>query len=385
MNLEKIFGKNVLSEKADCIVYGSDASMLEGETKAVVFATSTEQVQELVRFAVRTNAHIVIRGAGTGLAGGAVPDKAVVLDLSKMNKFRVDRKKKVAVVEAGVILDDLNEELKPDLRFPILPSSHSVCTIGGMLATNAVGNTAIKYGKTGDWVEELEVVDGNGNLMEVREEQLEDFVGKEGTTGIIVRAKLKLTLPKRIKSMEFVMIDDIKDVVRTVEDYRKRDVVAIEFFNKKSADLANLRKINHLLVAFESDEGRDKDEEIFESYWRKRDSMACVGAGAGYIVMEDPKIPAAKLGEFLKWVEEHDIPCFGHIGLGILHPQFKTDQKKLIDEMFEFVNKLGGDLSGEHGVGISKKKFVRKEYADLIKRLKQKYDPYIVLNRGKII
>ncbi len=386
--LNEIVGKeNVLESKIDLVVYGSDASMAEGKAKTIVLPTTVEQVQKIVRYARRTNANLVIRGAGSGLSGGAVPQDSIVVDLSKLNRINeINKKEKYAVVQAGVVLDDLNEALEPELCFPVKPNSHSVATIGGMISTNAAGNNAIKYGWTINWVSQLLVIDGSGKMFDVKGDDVRMFCGKEGTTGIIVEAKLRLTEKVETKSMEHLKFSDIDEMLKAVGVYRdKKSVASLEFFNRVCAELSGADKMHHLLVGFESDEGSIKKPDEMDVLWKLREGLGPVSSGAGFSVMEDPKIPEGVLGDFLKWVDERGLPCFGHIGVGIFHPRFKRGDDGQIKEMFEFVRKIGGKVSGEHGIGLTKKAYAEKEEIEEIKKLKSEFDPDNILNRGKII
>jgi FAD/FMN-containing dehydrogenase len=145
-------------------VYETDAARFKGKSLNVFLPENIEEAQKIVK----ENKHIVIRGGGTGLAGGATPQdgKDVVLDLSKLNKIEnLDTSRKEIEIESGVILDELQDYLdRYGLEFPVNPSSHSVATIGGMIATNAVGSRAIKYGKTSNWIKWIEVIDCHGNI-----------------------------------------------------------------------------------------------------------------------------------------------------------------------------------------------------------------------------
>jgi len=386
--LKEIVGEgNVLEARIDQVVYASDASMREGKTKLIVFPTDVEQVQKIVRYAQRTNTVLTIRAGGTSLAGGAVPNDSVVVDLSKLNKIiEINNKEKYALVQAGVILDDLNYELGNTLSFPIRPSSHSVATIGGMIATNAAGNNAIRYGKVLEWVSQLLVVDGTGKMFDVKGDDIKRFCGKEGTTGIIVEAKLRLTDKLVTKSMEHLRFDNIEGMIEAVKKHREnRNVSSIEFFNRFSAELSGIDNLNHLIIGFESDEGAIKDQKEIEALWEVREGLGPTTSSSGFTVMEDPKLPDEALVEFLKWIEKKEVPCFGHIGVGIFHPRFRKTQEGLIADLFAFVKKLGGSVTGEHGIGITKKEFVEKEFADEVKALKKEYDPDNILNKGKII
>ena len=385
--LKEIVGEgNVLESKIDLVVYASDASMTEGKARTIVLPTEIEQVQKLVRYAKRTDANLVIRGGGSGLSGGAVPQDSIVVDLSKLNKIiEINKKERYAIVQPGVVLDELNEAAGPELCFPVRPNSHSIATLGGMIATNAAGNNAIKYGWTIDWVSQLLVIDGSGKMFDVKGDDIKMFCGREGTTGIIVEARLRLTDKLETKSMEHLRFENINEMIKTVNVYKdKKSVSSIEFFNRLCAELGGIDKLNHLLIGFESDDGSIKKPEEIEELWKMREGMGPVSSGAGFSVMEDPKIPDSALGEFLRWVDSNELPCFGHIGVGIFHPRFRRGSDSMIMEMFEFVKKLGGKVSGEHGIGLNKKAYADKEYVAEVRKLKQEYDPDNILNKGKI-
>jgi len=172
-------------------VYESDASRIKGNALRVVHPKNTEEVCDFIL----DNDNIVIRGGGTGMSGGSVPLDEVVLDLSKLTIIsNFDEKQKTVEVEAGVILDDLQYYLKGSgLNFPVNPSSHSVATIGGMIATNAVGSQGFMYGKTSMWVKWVEVVNYKGEVEKKGITELSDYVGMEGITGVIIRACLKIS------------------------------------------------------------------------------------------------------------------------------------------------------------------------------------------------
>jgi FAD/FMN-containing dehydrogenase len=384
--LIKILEKeNISTNKLDRLAYSTDASQVSGNAVAVIWPENKQQIQKIIRYVVKNKLNLVPRGAGTGLAGAAVPQDSVVLDFSRMNKIlEINIKKGYCIVQPGVVLDDLNYILQSkDLFFPIIPSSHAVCQLGGMIATNAAGNKAIKYGKTINWVEELEIIDGTGRLFKTK--AVDNWVGKEGTTGIITQAKLKLTKPLTNTSLTFYKFDETENVAKKVKEIKnKKTIVAIEFINKLAAKLSNLNG-NHLLVEYESDEGKISDPKQIEKIWRIREDLGPVLTSNGYVFMEDPLVPIEHMSEFLQWLDTNQIPTFGHIGIGVLHPRFRKQETHLISEMFAMVKTLNGSVTGEHGIGLNKKQFADKKLVKKIKKLKQKYDPDNILNKGKII
>lgn len=390
--LKSIVKKDISIEKAELLSYSSDASQIHGKAKAVVWPHDKEQVQKIVRITkkyAKTGSNIVPRGAGTGLAGAVVPKDSIVLDFSRMNNIlKLDINKKHVIVEPGVVLNDLNNYLKQfNLFFPVVPASHKVCTIGGMISTNAAGERAVKYGKMEGWVAELEVIDGKGNIHVLNKpEKINMFCGTEGILGIITKVKLLVTEPIRNRSMTLLKFDKISNLIGSVKKHQlEDDFTAVEFFDKLSAKLAGLEERYHLFIEFESNRGDISSEEEILKIWNLREGMGPVLSSEGYLVMEDPQIPLENMENFIEWLEKNKIPSFGHIGLGIIHPRFKESQKKLINKMFVIVENLNGRVSGEHGIGLTKKKFLKSDFIEKMKGLKKEYDPSNILNKGKIL
>lgn len=365
------------------IVYNTDASQLKGEAEEVLIPESLAKLLEIVKSKER----IVPRGGGTGLAGGCIPSKEdVVLDLSKLNKIlSFDEKREKIVVEAGIILGDLNQFLSHyDLEFPVKPSSWKACTIGGMIATDAVGSRAIKYGRTSRWIEWIDVVNAEGRIERKGKTELADFAGMEGITGIIVSACLKV-VPKQQRTAELFPISSIEEVLEKVKKLKSNEKISmIEFFDKKAAGIAGLEKKYYLIAEFESQEGSLKGKD-YEKIMELRDSYGPLLTKAGFPIMEDPKIVLESFPDFLSFFEENGIPVFGHLSVGIIHPRFPLGEEKKIREMMHLVLKTRGKVSGEHGIGIAKKEFLDPGTKNIYEIVKKRIDPKNKFNPGKII
>jgi len=362
--------------------YQSDASQMKGKVLDVLHPRSVSEVSRMVR----GNARVVIRGAGTGLAGGCVPQGEVVLDLSKLVGISgFDKERRLVEVEAGVVLDDLQEYVRGSgLEFQVKPSSHAVATIGGMIATNAVGNRGVKYGKTGDHVKWVEVVDGDGKLERKGITEMSDYVGMEGITGVVVRACLKLDSVK-VHSASLLKVESLDKVVDLVLKLKRRmDVSGIEFLDRIVSKGIGLESSYHLLVEFEGDVGNLKGE-AYDKVMAKRDLVYPFVAGEGYSRIEDPKIMINKFVQLMGWLEKHGIPTFGHIGTGILHPCFNVEQERLVPEMMDLVKRLGGQVSGEHGIGLLKRGFVEVNDQKILRNVKKRCDGLGKFNAGKVI
>lgn len=371
-------------DELDRLVYASDASALEGKTNAVVWPRSSKEAQRIVEFAVKNDFDLIPRGGGTGLAGAVVPRNSIIMDFSGMKNI-LEIGGDYVIVEPGIVLDHLNKELKRHgLFFPVIPSSHSVCTIGGMIACNAAGVRAIKYGKMRDWIEKLEVITGTGGIIEVSGDQIDDFCGTEGTAGIITKARLRVTEPIKEFSASISRFDNSGALVKKVREViRNKNVIAVEYMDKLTAKLSNDEEKFFLFVEYESDEGEIKDEKEIAQRMKSRTILGQTLSSRGYIVVEDPRIPIDKMPEFLNWLNSKGIPNYGHIGVEIIHARVKRGYD--LKEFYEKVQELNGDVSGEHGAGITKKEYVDEKLRSRIIRLKERYDPKGILNRGKVI
>lgn len=374
-------------------IYETDSSQLKGKALDVVTPKTILEVRNIVAKSRR----IVPRGGGTGLAGGCVPQNGVdlVLDLSKLDSIgNFDKERGTIEVGAGVILDELQAYLaRHHVEFPVKPSSHAIATIGGMIATDAVGSRAVKYGKTSNWVKWVEIVDGYGNLHRKGVTELSDYSGMEGITGVIVKACLKLA-PIRKRSASLVKVENFDEVIAIVHKLKRESSVSmVELLGKQVSEMLGLfepgeagevKSAYHLIIEYEDDSGMLNGKEYSELF-EMRDKIGPMLSGGGYSRLEDPKILLDKSDKLVSWFEEKGIPFFGHIGVGIFHPRFNHDQEKYIPEMIKLVKKLSGQISGEHGIGILKRKFVEINDQKILRNVKKRTDPENKFNIGKVI
>jgi len=362
--------------------YETDASEIKGNSTEIIIPTTITELQ----LSVIKYPKITIRGAGTGLVGGSVPQNDIVIDLSKFNKIgEFNRIRRTIEVEAGVVLDDLNEFLEGyDLEFPVQPSSHSVCTLGGMIATNAVGSRAVKYGRTYNWIEWLDIVNSSGRIERKFKAELTDYSGMEGISGIIIKACLKLE-DKKQRTAELIELDNISAMIEKVKELKRNQYVSmIEFYDKSISKILGLKEDYYLLVEYESEEGSINKEE-YKQLMRIRDNLYPTIARSGNHILEDPKLFLDKIPEIMDWFENNKIPVFGHISTGILHACFSEYNKDKIKDMMKIVKRLSGQITGEHGIGLVKKQFVEEQDKNLIRLVKKRTDPTNKFNQNKVI
>ncbi|MEM4396148.1 MAG: FAD-binding oxidoreductase [Candidatus Woesearchaeota archaeon] len=351
-----------------------DSSQNKGVAIDVFYIHNEEEVIDVIKYAKKNKLKVTPRGSGTSLTGSSVPNNSVVINTSKMNKIlEINRNKNYVVVEPGIILDDLNYELRKIGKFfPIIPSSHGIATLGGMVSCNAAGKESIAYGKTLDWVEELELVDADGNLVKLN--KIPQYT--EGMLGIITKIKLKITDYVEEKSYDLFEFDNYKELIKKVKEIKElnlknKNVLSLEGVGFYAAKFIGKEK-NLLFVYYKDDTGKYKNKlEIFE----RRDALYSLLSSNGFTIIEDPQIDLEKI---LDYLDEYQIPWFGHLGVDIVHPCF--NDFKLAEDFMKYVEMNKGIVSGEHGYGLLKKNYrPRKEIED-IKKIKKETDKENIFN-----
>lgn len=443
--------ENVLTKESELITYSYDATpgIPREIPGAVLFPQTTEQVQGIVKLCRENKVPIYPRGAGTCLSGGPVPlSKGVVISFQRMNKIlEIDTDNLTATVQPGVVVATLNAEVaKYGLIYPPDPGSMSVATIGGTVAENAGGLRGLKYGVTKHYVMGMEVVLPTGEVFRFGGKTVKNvtaydftglFVGSEGTLGIITEVILKLIpAPKYRKSM-IAFFDTLEDAGQTVTDIIRAHVIpatleimdnmtirTVENFAKVGlpTDAAALLLIEvdgngkdgveeeatKVIEVIQKNKGTYKvaetDQERDNLWAARRAALPALAQVKPATVLEDATVPRTKIVDMLRAIQEIakkynlTIGTFGHAGDGNLHPTILVDPMdkdemarldKAIDEIFEAALKLGGTLSGEHGIGIAKKKYLKNEIGssgiEVMKRLKKALDPDNILNPGKLV
>lgn len=369
------------------LVYSRDASNLAGDCLAVAWPVHLEQVSALAEWACQEGIDLVPRGAGTGLCGGATPQSSVVVDFSRLNAIdSLDIEKRSVHVSAGTVLDILNRWLETQgLFLPIVPGSHRVASIGGMLATNAAGMHAIRYGKMRQWVEQVTLVDGRGYVHQLTGEKLNDVIGREGGTGFITDAILRLVPTVQRRSLSLRAFSSESELLAEHSRWlSNQHLTAMEYFNRHAAALIGWESRPHLMTEWDGDAGEILDTASIAELWKARDDLYPRLAQSGYPVIEDPQIEGdAGLAALLEWLDAEGIPSFGHLGVGIIHPCFQPGDARL-EDLYTLTAEQGGRVSGEHGIGMKKKAWVSPTFQEEIRQLKTIYDPNSVFNRGKL-
>ncbi len=448
--LRELVGKSkVLASDAELLCYSYDSTpMVSGRPDAVVRAANEDDIRLTLEFAAKEGLPVTARGSGTGLSGGSVAVAGgIVLVTTAMNRIlEIDANDLSVTVEPGVITAHLHEAVEAkELFYPPDPGSMKISTIGGNVAENAGGLRGLKYGVTGDYVTALDTwfIDGSKAhygtkcVKDVAGYNLTKFLtGTEGTIGIFSKIVLKLIPRPKTKRTFLALYDDIIDAAKTVsaiisrkvipstlelmdsvtincvEDHvgigLPRDVEALllieadghpQVVQEDSAVIEAACKSNRARTLKVAGDARES-EELFTA---RRNALTSLARVKPTTILEDVTVPRPAIPEMMAAIKDaakkYDITIgtFGHAGDGNLHPTCLTDERdkdeiRRVEEAYEVIFdkaiSLGGTISGEHGTGVSKSKYLPRmvgpKAIEIMKKIKQVFDPEGRLNPGKI-
>ncbi len=420
-----------------------------GKPDVIIKPKTTDEVSAIVKIAGQEKIPVVPRGAGSGFAGGSIPiNGGIALVMTDMNRLiELDEENMIAVVEPGMVTYNLQQEVENrGLFYPPDPASLKICTIGGNAATCAGGPRAVKYGVTKDYILGLDAVLPDGEILHagvrtakgvVGYDLTKLIVGSEGTLGVITRLILKLLpLPEKIRTALaiFPKIDDAsmtvsrilasrilpsslefmdQSAVRCVEDYLRTglptDAEALLLIEVDGDEISTDKQIKKIGDICGSTGAKDvkiaMNEAERESLWKARRAISpALGHISPTKINEDITVPRSKVPDIigrLKQIAEKyrlNIVNFGHAGDGNLHVNIMTDRRneeemkradEAVSEIFKATLELGGTISGEHGIGIAKSKYIKDELGvtgiEVTKKIKKVFDPDNIMNPGKIL
>ncbi|MEL1133892.1 FAD-linked oxidase C-terminal domain-containing protein [Desulfitobacterium sp. THU1] len=448
--LTEIVGeKNVVTRPTDLFAYGYDGTLLSGDAVGVVFPQSTDQVVELVKYMNEQDIKMVPRGAGTNVSGGTIPsEKSIVINCTRMTKvLEIDTENFVAVVEPGVVNFDLQQELeKHGFYYPPDPSSWKASTLGGNIGECSGGPRCFKYGVTRDSIFGLEVVLPNGKVIRTGGRNFKSepgldltriIVGSEGTLGYVTKAYLRILPKPTTKKTMLAVYNKVEDasqtvadivaagiipttlemmdnlLINTTEDYchagLPRDAGAILIIEIDGYPEDMEEQIATIRGVTEKANARDfkiaqSAAEVDQIWLSRRVAFGSVARVKPCYSIQDITLPRDKFPQaiegILKVAKDFDmiIGIVAHAGDGNVHPLVLFDQRNA-DEvervhaaeqaLCELAVDLGGTMSGEHGIGIIKKKYLDKEFTpeamETFRKLKKTFDPANRFNPDKII
>lgn len=448
---EAILGReNVFHDETDRLSYSYDAAVLDQVLPAVVLRpTTSEALGQAIRICNENSLPLTVRGAGTNLSGGTIPSKGgVVILTTALNRIlEINESDLYAVVEPGVVTSRFAAAVEAKgLFYPPDPGSQAVSTIGGNVAENAGGLRGLRYGVTRDYVMALEFFDANGDLVKAGARTVKCvtgynlgglMVGSEGTLGVFNRITLKLIPPPAASKAMMAVFGDVLKASETVASIIANRIVPVTLEFMDNFTIRAVEDFSHAglptdaaaLLLIEVDghpvqvaEDAARVEELCrrmgatsvrvaetaqerDKVWEaRRAALSALSRVRPTTVLEDATVPRSKIPEMIGSIEsiarkfDLKIGTFGHAGDGNLHPTILTDRRDAeewarvehaIDAIFEKALALGGTLSGEHGIGTAKSRFLVNETGwgtiAYSRRIKAALDPKNILNPGKVI
>lgn len=439
--------EHLLTAPEELACYAYDGSAREFLPQAVLFPADTAEIAAILRLADEARLPVTPRGAGTGMTGGALAAQGgVVLALGRLNRIiEIDPDNQIAVVEPGVITGVLQDEVKRrGLYYPPDPASRQFCTIGGNVACGAGGPSAVKYGVTRDYVLGLQAVLANGEIIRtgvrtakgvVGYDLTRLLIGSEGTLAVITEITLRLLPQPAGRATFLILCRDLLQAAGLVSEILRHLIPAtLEFMDQTALELVTDRLPRPLppatgallLLELDSDpaevsaQGRrlrqllqDRpgislqeaaDPAEADELWAARRAISPAAFQLRpHKISEDVVVPRNRIPELVAAARdlgrEKEVPIFtfGHAGDGNIHVNIMLDRNNPAetsraeaarDALFDAVLALGGTISGEHGIGLSKAGVIGREIEPatlaLMRALKQTFDPHQILNPGKI-
>ena len=447
----KLLGEdNAYFDEAHKIAYCYDATRKRYAPDGVVFPRDESDVSEILKYCNEHKITIIPRGAGSGFTGGALASSGgIIMVLEKhMNKIlEIDLENMVAVVQPGVINKDLQKEVeKLGLFYPPDPASETYSTLGGNVSENSGGMRAAKYGITKDYVMALRAVLPNGDVIRAGKRTIKDVAGfniagiliaSEGALAVITEITLKLISKPKFSKTAMGVFPSVESAMNAVFKTMAAGVtpVAMEFLdnlsikaveerfhrglptsagailvsemdgNDESVINADLERLKEHFIANGASEFKvAKDASESSDIWfARRNCSQAINCYGSLKINEDITVPRSKLPALLEKIAEISAkynvttPCFGHTGDGNVHTNVMVDKNdpeavkrghEAITEIFKATVELGGTLSGEHGIGISKAPFMSLAFSEaemnLFRAIKKAFDPNNILNPNKM-
>lgn len=438
---------NVLTDAGDLLTYSYDGTPDQPQVlpEVVVMPESEEEIVQIVKVAKEEGLHIYTRGSGTNLSGGTIPlRKGIVLVTTRMNKIvEVDPENLTATVQPGVVINSLNDAVSPyGLMYPPDPGTVKTATMGGSVSESSGGLRGLKYGVTKDYVMGVRMVLANGEVVTFGGKSVKNVAGydltklvcgAEGTLGIITEILVKLIAKPQFSKTMTATFDSLKDAGYTISGIIADKVVPATMELLDQVTLQTVEEYIHIglptdakvMLLMQVDGNVEAEVELEaqkvveqckkngcrdiqlakdakeadDLMTARRAALPALARVKPTTVLEDATVPRSRIPDMLVRFEEIaekynlQIGTFGHAGDGNLHPTILTDARdeeemkrvrEAVNEIFAAALEMGGTLSGEHGIGIAKARFMEDQFGaagmEVIRRVKEAFDPNYMFN-----
>ncbi|OPY84507.1 MAG: putative FAD-linked oxidoreductase [Smithella sp. PtaU1.Bin162] len=433
----------------DLLTHSYDASILEFVPDAILFPVSTEEVSRIMALASAENVFVTPRGSASGLGGECLAKKGgILLSFTQMNKIlEINTENRYAIVEPGIVIADFQKAVEAvNLFYPPDPGSATVASIGGAVMMNAGGMRGIKYGVTRDYLLGMEIVLPSGEVMKTGTITAKDVTGydltrlicgSEGTLAIATKITVRLLPKPKARRTLLAIYDDIDDAGKTVAKIVEAGIIpaTMELMDKTvikaveeafhlglpldaaalllidvDGDDATIERQSPLIAEFCQGQGArnvrtsSSEEENVQLWAARRAAFGCIARLRPTCLIEDATVPVNQMVKAIKKVKEIcernnvQIAVLAHAGDGNLHPLMLCDQRdkeemarveKAMDEFVEYAMTIGGTLSGEHGIGVNKAKYLPQQLSatslKIQRGIKNVFDPQGILNPGSFL
>jgi len=447
--INRIVGREYLVTAQDALTeYATDGTKLEYLPDAVVFPATSEEVAGILKLANKEGFAVIPRGAGSGMSGGALPVQGgLVMSMNRFNRILlIDQDNLICKVEPGVVTAQLQKEVEEvGLFYPPDPASLNISTIGGNVAECAGGLRALKYGVTRDYVLGLTIVLPTGQIIKTGVETMKGvagydltrlIVGSEGTLAVVTAVTLRLIPKPASKKTMIAFFPDVSSTALTISDIIRKKIIPtiLEFIDRRCLDCIRqemdipipvdaggmlLIEVDgdNAIVEQEGEKIRDacirggclkfetasNNEEADRLWEARRNVSPSLAKLRPHKISEDIVVPRSRMPELFAYLSELEhkyglpVPAFGHAGDGNIHVNVMLDKNNpkelenaqtLIKALFKELIRIGGTITGEHGIGITKLPYLEMEIPrpglELMGRIKRAFDPNGILNPGKI-
>ncbi|NWF54038.1 MAG: FAD-binding protein [Syntrophaceae bacterium] len=433
----------------DLLTYAYDAYVREYLPDAVLFPKTTQEVSQIMKVASAEHIFVTPRGSGSGLGAGSLAKQGgIILCFTMMNRIlEVNRSNRYAVLEPGVVISEFQKAVEPfDLFYPPDPGSATVASMGGAVAMNAGGMRGVKYGVTRDYLLGLEIVLPSGEIMETGAPTAKDVTGydltrlicgSEGTLALVTKIITRLLPKPKTKRTLQAIYNHVDDAGNTVAKIIEAGLIPATLELMDQTILKALEDFAHLGLPLDAKAmllmDVDGDPEVVEKQaaqvaefcrtqgardirvsrsekendqlWvARRSAFGAVARMRPTCVIEDATVPVSYLTSAIQKVMEIaernrvQIAVLAHAGDGNLHPLILCDERdqdemarvdRAMDEIVDYALSVGGTLSGEHGIGIAKAKYLRKQLSEtslkMMRAIKKTFDPQGILNPGSFL